>query len=96
MSKTNIFNLVGTIETLEERDLPNSDGKYKLLQVCPAWCERKLTIFVSPSYKNGDENKVYNDLDNFKEGNFVKLTLSPFNNKLFLFGVKSFNPKGEI
>ena len=96
MSKTNVFNLTGTIETLEERELPNGEGKYKLLQVIPSYCKRKLTVFISPSYKSGDKNKVYDNLNNYAVGDFVKLTLSPFNNKLFLFGIEYLNPKGEI
>lgn len=86
----NTFNLVGTIDTLEEREFTNGDGQYKMLKVYPSWCERRITLFVTPSYKNGEENKVYKELEQFKAGDYVKLTLSPFNSRLFLFNIKPF------
>lgn len=89
----NSFNIVGTVTRIEEKE--NQNGKYIMLNVIPAWCKKWITFFVSPEYKNGEENRVYNQLKDIKPDTFVKLTVSPFNNRLFLFGVRPFNTKED-
>lgn len=80
------YNVAGTIERNEIRE--TNGREYKLFQIKPIACKKLMSFFVSPTYKNGDTNKVYNQLENFPVGKQVKITFSVLNSSLFLFNVK--------
>lgn len=89
----NSFQIVGTVTKIEERE---KDGdKYLMINIVPAWCKRWVTFFVSPTYKSGSTNPAYIKAKEIKVDSFVKITVSPFNNRLFLFNIKPFNVKEE-
>lgn len=90
MTKSNVFNIAGIVDKIEERE--KNGEKFILFRFRPACCKRYLTLFVHPKYKNGETNKVFESVKMFKEGDPVKITVSPFNSSLFLFGIKKFEP----
>lgn len=76
------YDVCGRIKKLDS--VGNGENRYFQMSVIPLGCNRSITFFVSPKYKNGKENPVYKEVCKLADNDKVTCRFSSLNSSLFL------------